>query len=155
MADLAAAVGRTLGVLTFPLERSKLRELALALHDEDPVWHDADSAAADGFDGGVPVPPTATVLAAHWSDGGIIGPPLALGMDIRRLLHGESAWTFTGVPVRLGDDLTATMVVADVTERPGRTGGTMTLLKIDTAFVNQRGEAVAALRDTWVEKAAP
>lgn len=153
MTDLTAAAGRTLGQVTFPLERSKLRELARALHDEDPVWHDAAAAMAAGFDG-VPVPPTATVLAAHWAPGGLIGPPLQLGMTFDRLLHGGSAWTFTGVPVRGGDEITATLAVADVTEREGRRGGTMTLLTMATAFVNQRGEDVAELRDVWVERAA-
>jgi acyl dehydratase len=150
--DLDAAKGRRLRQVTFPVERSKLRELALALHDEDPVWHDPAAAAAAGFDG-VPVPPTATVLAAHWAPGGLIGPPLELGLDRARLLHGESAWTFTGMPLRAGDELTATLTVADVSRREGRRGGTMTLLMIDTTFVNQRGEDVATLRDTWVERA--
>lgn len=150
--ELTDAVGRRLGQVTFPIERGKLREFARALHDDDPVWHDPGAAGELGFDG-VPTPPTITVLAAHWFPGGLIGPPLQLGMDVDRLLHGESAWTFAA-PVRLGDELTATMTVADVTQREGRRGGVMTLLVIETAFVNQRGEAVATLRDTWVEKAA-
>lgn len=151
MADLSAAVGRTLGRVTFAIERSKLREFARALHDDDAVWHDEAAAAEAGFDG-VPAPPTITVLAAHWTAGGLIGPPLELGMDIDRLLHGESAWTIER-PVRLGDVLSATMTVADVTRREGRRGGTMTLLVIETAFVDADGAPVATLRDTWVERA--
>ena len=147
------AVGRMLGQVTFPIERGKLMEFARALHDDDPLWYDPGAAGEQGF-AGVPTPPTITALAAHWVPGGLIGPPLALGMDVDRLLHGESAWTFEA-PVRLGDELTATMTVADVTPREGRRGGVMTLLVIETAFVNQRGEAVATLRDTWIERAAP
>ena len=150
--DLTAAVGRDLGTVTFPLEPGKLRELARALHDEDPIWHDADAARAAGFDG-VPVPPTATVIAAHWTPGALIGRPLDLGMDVARLLHGEAAWSDLR-PLRAGDVLTATAHVAAVTEREGRRGGTMTLVVIETAFVRGPGERVATLRDTWVQTAA-
>lgn len=150
--EMTDTVGRRLGQVTFPIERSKLMEFARALHDDDPVWHDPGAAGELGF-AGVPTPPTITVLAAHWVPGGLIGPPVGLGMDVERLLHGESAWTYE-TPVRLGDELTATMTVADVTRREGRRGGSLLLLVIETAFVNQRGERVATLRDTWVEKAA-
>lgn len=146
-------VGRDLGTVTFPVELGKLRELARALHDEDPVWHDPDAARAAGFDG-VPAPPTATVIAAHWTPGALIGRPLDLGMDVARLLHGEAAWSGLR-PVRAGDELTATAHVAGVTEREGRRGGTMTLLVVETAFTNQRGERVAVLRDTWVQTGGP
>lgn len=150
--DLTAIVGRELGEVSFPVERGKLRELALALHDDDPVWHDPAAAAAAGFDA-VPTPPTVTTIASHWSQGGLVGHALALGMDVRRLLHGEAAWTYDA-PVRLGDELTATTRVADATRREGRRGGTMTLVVLETTFANQRGERVARLRDTMIETAA-
>lgn len=148
----AALVGRELGEVRFPIERSKLRELARALHDEDPVWHNPEAAAAAGFDG-VPAPPTATTLVAHWTAGGTIGHALALGLDVRRLLHGEAGWTIAR-PVRLGDELTATSVVADVRRRDGARGGTMTIVTVETTFVDQHGEQVAQLRDTMIETAA-
>lgn len=149
--ELSELVGRELGEVRFPIERSKLRELARALGDEDPVWHDPVAARAAGFDG-VPAPPTATVLAAHWSPGGTIGHAVALGLDVRRLLHGEAAWTIAR-PVRLGDELTATSVVAGVRRRDGARGGTMTLITVETTFVDRRGELVAQLRDTMIETA--
>src|SRR5437870_10123721 len=81
--------GTDLDTVRFPIERSKLAELARAFHDEDPVWHDVEAATAAGFEA-VPVPPTVTVLADHWRRGGALGPALALGADLRRLLHGEA-----------------------------------------------------------------
>lgn len=151
--ELSELVGRDLGRVSFPIERSKLRELARALHDEDPVWHDEKAARAAGFDG-VPTPPTATVLAAHWTAGGLVGWALGLGMDVRRLLHGEAVWTYEQ-PVRLGDELTASTVVVDATRREGRRGGSMTLVRVETTFRNQRGQLVARLRDTMIETERP
>jgi acyl dehydratase len=150
--DRAALKGRDLGQVRFPVERGKLREFARSLHDDDPVWHDPEAAAAAGFDG-VPTPPTITVISAHWTAGGLVGHALNLGLDVRRLLHGESSWSYAA-PVRAGDELTASTHVADVTTREGRRGGTMTLLTLETAFANQRGEHVALLRETMIETGA-
>lgn len=160
--DLTATLGHAFPPVRFPIERSKLREFALALGDDDPVWHDESAARAAGFDG-VPLPPTATVIAAHWTPGELIGRPLGLGLDVARLLHGESAWTFSGAPLRLGDVLVARAEVTDVQQREGRRGGTLTLLTITTAFTrdgDRDGEVtggidpgpVAVLRDVWVEQ---
>ncbi len=147
--DRAALKGRDLGRVTFPIEHGKLREFARSLHDDDPVWHDPEAAAAAGFDG-VPTPPTITMISAHWREGGLIGHALALGLDVRRLLHGEASWTYER-PVRAGDELTASTQVADVASREGKRGGTMTLLTLETTFVNQHGQRVAQLRDTMIE----
>ena len=54
---------------TFPVERGKLRELALALGGPAEVWSDPDVAAGEGFDG-VPLLPTATVIGDLWREGG-------------------------------------------------------------------------------------
>src|ERR1700710_2904654 len=97
-------VGRELGSVRFPVERSKLYELARALHDDDAAWHDPEAARAAGFHG-VPPPPTATVLADHWRAGGALAPALALGADLNRLLHGEASWEFLA-PVAMGEELT-------------------------------------------------
>lgn len=147
--ELDGLVGRDLGRVSFPVERGKLREFARALHDDDPVWHDPAAAKTAGFDA-VPTPPTITTIAAHWSDGGLIGHALTLGMDVERLLHGEAAWTFLA-PVRLGDELDAATVVVEATTRAGRRGGTMALVTLETTFTNRRGELVARLRDTMIE----
>src|SRR6478672_11028975 len=129
-------VGQEIGRISFPIERSKLAELARALGDDDPVWHDAQAARAAGFDG-VPTPPTVNVLMDHWRAGGVAALVDAVGMDLGRVLHGEAAWEYL-TPVRAGDELTARQVVSDVTTRAGKRGGAMTLVEIATEFTNQR-----------------
>jgi acyl dehydratase len=142
-------VGRELGSVRFPVERSKLYELARALGDDDPVWHDHDAALDAGFPG-VPMPPTATVLADHWQPGGALAPALALGADVARLLHGEASWEFLR-PVAMGEVLRATTRVVDVTTREGRRGGSMTLATIATEFVGEDGAVAIRRLDTLVE----
>jgi hypothetical protein len=132
--------GRELGTVTFPVERSKLMELARAFHDDDPLWHDT-------------APPTVTVLADHWREHGALSAAIALGADLERLLHGEAAWEYL-VPVRPGDTLTATSRVGEITTREGKRGGAMTLVAIETDFVNQHGELAVRRRDTLIERGA-
>lgn len=132
-----------------PLDRSKLAELARAFHDDDPAWYEEEAAAAAGFDG-VPAPPTVGVLVDHWREHGALAAAVATGLDLERVLHGEVEWEYLG-PVRLGDELTASMEVAGVATREGKRGGAMTVVTVATEFVNQRGETVMRRRDALIE----
>jgi acyl dehydratase len=146
----ASIVGRQIGEVTFPVDRSKCAELGRAFGDPDPVWHDPQAARAAGFDA-VPTFPTVTVLADHWREGGVAALVDALGLDLSRVLHGEAAWQYV-VPVRMGDTLTAKQIIKDVALREGKRGGTMILIKIDTEFTNQRGELAIRRTDTLIER---
>lgn len=146
MAD-ASHIGLELDELSFPVDRSKVRELALAAGDDDPVYVDEDTARDAGFPA-IPAPLNVAVLAMHWRDGDDMLDRLDL--DLRRVLHGEVSWEYLA-PVHVGDELTARRRVSDVTTREGKRGGTMTLVTIETEFRNQHGEAVLRQTDTLVE----
>lgn len=146
MAD-QSLIGKDLGRMTFPVDRSKVREFARSLGDRDPVYTDDATARAAGF-AGIPAPPTFVVSSAHWrEEDDMVG---ALGLDLRRVLHGECGWEYLG-PVVVGDELTAARTVSGVTTREGKRGGTMTMVTIETTFTNQRGELVVRQTDVLVE----
>ncbi len=112
MAD-PSLVGTHLGTTTFPVGRSKVREFALSLDDHNPVYQDAAAAHTAGF-GAIPAPPTFVVSSAHWrSDADMLS---ALGLHLRRVLHGGCGWEYFA-PVLVGDELTETRRVSDVTSR--------------------------------------
>ena len=71
-------VGQEIDEVAFPVDRSKLAELARSYGDADPVWHDPQAAHAAGFEA-VPTPPTVTVLVSHWKSGGVAGLADAIG----------------------------------------------------------------------------
>jgi len=148
------AVGMRLGeAWTFPVERSKLRELAIALGENDPVWHDCDAARAAGFDD-VPLLPTAMVIADVWREGGFfVANVAAAGLDMSRVLHGEVTWRYL-LPIRIGDELSVTCYVASVDIRQGRRGGAMKRVGIETRYVNQHAEVAAIREDVLLEVAA-
>jgi acyl dehydratase len=149
MAD-PSLVGTHLGTTTFPVDRSKVREFALSLDDHDPVYQDAEAARTAGF-GAIPAPATFVVSSAHWrTDDDMIA---ALGLDLRRVLHGECRWEYFE-PVLVGDELTETRRVSDVTQREGKRGGTMTMITIETDFTNQRDQLVVRQTDVLIETGA-
>jgi acyl dehydratase len=148
-----AIPGSEIDVVRFPVERGKVREFTRALFDNDPIYRDDAAAEEAGFDA-IPAPLTYSVVAMHWRDGDD-AKLLArkLGLDLRRILHGEAAWEYLA-PVHVGDELTARRRVADVTTREGKRGGSMTLIEVESEFTNQHGELVLRQRDTIIEKGA-
>jgi acyl dehydratase len=94
-------------------------------------------------------PPTFTMTLGFWDDGR--SRPL-LTYDVRRLLHGEQEFEYLA-PVYAGDVLTATARVADVYEKAGSRGGSMTFGVLETTFTNQHGEKVLISRSTLIETA--
>jgi acyl dehydratase len=145
-------VGRQLGPVTFPIDRSKLAELGRAFLDPDPAWYDRGAARAAGF-GTPPTPPTVTVLVDHWREGGALALAEAIGADLKRVLHGQASWEYAA-PVHVGDELTAMTTVTDVTQRAGKRGGSMTLVTIQTDFTNQDDELVVRRTDVLIETGA-
>jgi len=146
-------VGMELGEVRFPIERSKLAELARAYGDDDPAWHDAAAAATAGFTT-LPLPPTATILGDHWRPGGILALAEQIGADPARLLHGEASWELLA-PIEPGEQLTARQRVESVKTREGKRGGTMTIVTLLTEFTNDNGTPVVRRRDALIESGVP
>lgn len=142
-------VGIVIDEVSFPVEEGKIREFAIAVGDPDPAYRDPEVARSAGHPA-VPAPPTFVVVAGHWRDQAAM--IATLDVDIRRVVVGEASWEYHA-PIYAGDRLTAQRVVESVTQRPGRRGGTMTLIAIVAEFRNQRGELCVRQRDTVIETA--
>ena len=143
----SSVIGRELDEFPLPVERSKVREFAKALLDDDPVYQ-AETVARDaGFDG-IPAPLTFAAAAMHFRDDLQVFEQL--DFDLGRVRHGETTWEYLA-PVHVGDELVARRRVADITTRTGKRGGDMTLVTFEIEFVNQRGETVLRERDVIIE----
>jgi len=142
-------IGNTGTPVTMHVERGKIREFARAIKDDNPIYFDEVHATQTA--GGIMPAPTFSMTLGFWDQGR--QRPL-LTYDVRRLLHGEQEFEYLA-PIYAGDVLTATARVADVYEKQGSRGGTMTFGILETTFTNQRGESVLISRSTLVETAAP
>jgi acyl dehydratase len=131
------------------VEFGKIREFARAIKDDNPLYFDEEHAKREA--GGVMPPPTFTMTQAFWDDG---RGRIDLGLDMRRVLHGEQEFEYVK-PIYAGDTLTAQGKIANVEKRPGKRGGEMTLVTMETEYKNQRGEVVLYSRSTIIETAKP
>ena len=85
-------IGHTMPKFSATVEKGRLRFFAKAIGETDPVYTDEAAARAAGHPG-LPVPPTFLFCLEMESP-----DPAAirnlLGMDYRKLLHGEQGFTF-------------------------------------------------------------
>lgn len=138
-------IGKTGTPVTMHVERGKIREFAKAIKEDDPLYFDEEYAQREV--GGIMPPLTFLMTVAHWDDGQ--GRP-RVPRDLKRALHGEQEFEFLR-PIYVGDVLTAVSRIADVYEKTGKRGGTMTFVVTETEFTNQRAEVVARARQVGIE----
>jgi acyl dehydratase len=138
-------IGVTGQPVTIHIERGKIREFAKAIKDDDPLYFDEEQAKRET--GGIMPPVTFLATLAHWDDG---RGRLRASLDLKRVLHGEQEYEFFK-PIYAGDVLTAVSRIADVYEKQGKRGGTMTFLVVETEFRNARNEVVATARQVTIE----
>ncbi|MFE5585504.1 MaoC family dehydratase N-terminal domain-containing protein [Kitasatospora sp. NPDC056531] len=114
--DAEAAGKLALDPITVEVERGRLRFFAKATGQTDPVYTDVDAAGrADHRD--LPVPPT-FFFSLELEAPDPFAYLAALGVDLRRVLHGEQAFTYHR-PAYAGDKLTLRPRIVDVYSKKG------------------------------------
>ena len=132
--------GASLGKMTFPVERGKIREFATAILDDNPNYQEGDTPLA---------PPTFTMTSQFWP-ATLEEPPPDLGINYARVVHGEQDFEYLE-PIHAGDVLTGEITVADVFTKEGKRGGTLTFVVLETRFTNQNGKEAVVARATIIE----
>ena len=131
-------LGKTYEPATFDVDSDRIRQYADAVHEENPVHHDAEAARQAGFRDVVAPPMFAVVYS-----GPAMGPPIleTIGEGLPRMVHGgqEFAW---GEPVCAGDTITTEATVKDISEKDGKT-----FYVFESVSKNQDGQET--VRATW------
>jgi hypothetical protein len=142
-----AAMGSVGAPFTMDIERGKIHELARAVHASDPAYFTGDHPV---------VPPTFLTTMFFWEELVPGSNPWALvKMDQKRGLHAEQEYVLYGPPPRAGDRLFCQSRIAEIYEKEGRRGGTLTFAVMITEFRDASGRLVAEARLTGVETARP
>lgn len=137
-------IGHVMPAFEVPVERGRLKFFAKATGQTDPVYLDLVAAQAAGHPD-LPVPPTFLFcLEMDAPDPAAIRN--LLGMDYRRLLHGEQGFTFHRLAYA-GDVLRYEHRIDDIYDKKG---GALEFVVRKTRITNQRGEPVADLRAVTV-----
>jgi len=126
------------------VEKGRLRFFAKATGQTDPVYTDDAVALAAGHPA-LPVPPTILFcLEMEAPDPAAIRN--LLGMDYRRLLHGEQGFVYERMAYA-GDVLRFEQSIEDIYDKKN---GALEFVVRKTIVTNQRGESVAQLRTVSV-----
>ncbi|MEI2778305.1 MAG: MaoC family dehydratase N-terminal domain-containing protein [Tetrasphaera sp.] len=143
-------VGTIVDEVRLPVESGKIREFSRATYAEDPVHTDPEAAREAGF-AAVPATAIHVVAAGHYRDQRAV--VATLGMDLRRIVVGSVEWEYAR-PLLAGDLLTGTRAVVGDETREGKRGGTMRLVTLETAYVDQDGAIAARVREVLIERGA-
>jgi acyl dehydratase len=135
-----SAKGKTYPPFEYEVGKEKIREYAMAVGEENPVYFDRNAAKEAGFRD-IPAPPMFAVVYSAGSVGPAVLDP-EVGINFTMMVHGgqEFAW---GEPVCSGDTITTTTEVKDIAERDGG----MAFYVFESVSKNQDGQEV--VRATW------
>src|SRR6184192_1075954 len=81
-------IGQSFPPFTIEVERCKIHELALAIGDDNPIYHSREAAQAAGYSD-MPLYPTSPTVFAFWGNTQKMGQQAILGIELKRVLHGE------------------------------------------------------------------
>lgn len=136
-------LGKPLPPRTYEVDRSKIRELATALGDTNPIYHDVEAAKRAGYQD-LALPPTFATLFSFWGRALDGSPDLDIGLALEKALHGEEEYTYLA-PIYPGDIISGVRTLVDVQEKKGKSG-TMQIATFETLYRNQQGHEVLKAR---------
>ena len=138
-------IGYSFPPFTIEIERGKIRELALAIGDDNPIYQSREAAQAAGYPD-VPLFPTAPTLFTFWGNAKMVSQIVSLGINVMRVLHGEEEYEYLA-PINAGDILTGVMTVVDGKTRQGKDGSSLDILTTEIRYTNQHGQPVLNARE--------
>src|SRR5438552_7580398 len=141
-------IGYSFPPFTIEVERGKIRELALAIGDDNPIYQSREAAQAAGY-ADVPLLPTSPTTFTFWGNTHKWEQLASLGIDVKRVLHGEEAYEYLA-PISPGDTLTGVMILADVKTTQGKGGSSMDIITFETRYTNQHGTPVLTDREVVI-----
>ncbi len=132
-----SVIGRELPACSLAVDAGRLQFFAKATGQTDPVYVDTVAAAAAGHPD-LPVPPS-FLFGIELEQADPFGWLAELGVDLRRVLHGEQSFTYHSM-AHAGDTLTATPRIKDVYSKKG---GALEFIVKESTVTRADGSLVA------------
>jgi len=138
-----SALGAVGAPFVLDVERGKVHEFARATASSHPAHFTGDDPVS---------PPTFLTTTFFWEQ--IVpdsNPWHRVQMSPERGMHAEQEYVFYGPPPRAGTRLTCQSRIAEMYDKQGKRGGTLTFVVMVTEFRDSSGKLVAEARMTAVE----
>lgn len=134
-----------------PVDEGKVKEFAMAVGDNNPLYYDADAARESGFPGPV-APPTFSVTQIFAVPREERESRLGANLEYSRVLHGEQEFTYKRLPLA-GEVLKGTMRISKDFEKEGKRGGSMRFVTYETKYTDADGDEVLSAYYTLIQTA--
>lgn len=132
-----------------PVEREKIREFALAVGEDNPVFLDVEAAHTAGFPE-LLAPPTFTTTQIFQVPREQRERQLGANLDYGRVLHGEQEFIYKRLPYA-GEKLKGTIRISKDFTKEGKRGGTMRFVTYESLFEDAEGEEILRAYYTLIE----
>lgn len=136
--------GKIFNVQSFIVERGKIKEFAIAIGDNNPIYYDVEKAKEQGFRD-IPIPPTFPTVIEMWS--GLDFETLIQELELNPLmvLHGEQEYEYME-DICAGDVINCTAKVISHVEKRR-----MNFITIENQFTRD-GKIVLIARSNIIER---
>lgn len=132
-----------------PVDRDKIREFALAVGEDNPVFLDPEAAHLAGYPELI-ASPTFTVTQIFQVPRDEREQRLGANLNYERVLHGEQEFHYKRLPVA-GEKLVGKMRIAKDFTKEGKRGGRMRFVTYETRFTDANGDEVLTALYTLLE----
>jgi acyl dehydratase len=134
-----------------PVTAERVKEFALAVGENNPLFYDDEAARAQGMPGAV-APPTFSVTQIFEVPRDDRESRLGADLEYSRVLHGEQEFRINRLPL-VGETLKGTMRIAKDFEKEGKRGGSMRFVTYETKFTDTQGDEVLTALYTLIQTA--
>jgi len=121
------AQGKEFPEFKFEIERCKIKELCMAIGDDNPIFYDKKIAIKEGYTD-TPAPLTFPTVINFWGYPEIWDRMIEIGVDVKRLLHASEEYEYFE-PLYPGDIITGNVSVESV-----RSGGVMDVATFKSTY---------------------
>lgn len=135
---------------SFEIEKGKIKELVMAIGDDNPIYTSLDAAKEAGYDG-IPIPLTFLNTIDLWGGYGFEEKANNLKINLLKVLNGEQEFEYLG-DIYAGDKITVTSKVVHHETKTG-SSGRMDLITTENQYRNQHDKLVAISRNVLINRA--
>ena len=125
----------------YQVTKEMIRDFCAAVGESSPLYTDESAAQAAGHASVIAPPTLCTILVR-----GVTLPDISLKFGRMRMHAGQIVEPL--LPIIAGDSLEASSHLKEVYPKTGRSG-TMVFIVWETDFINQRGEVVAEVQESY------
>lgn len=138
-------IGTELSRFSYIVEKGKIKELAQAIGDDNPLYTDSDYAQTQGYLN-IITPPTFGTCIDFWEGQDFMALCSKLQLNPVKVLHGGQEYQYLG-EINPGDEIEACCTLKRIIEK-----NKMHILILETNYQNQRGDTVLISRSTIIER---